>query len=194
MQSVFGLRETERTKTVEKHTQIRSVAAIAAVLLLALTSGRASAAIIMDELVTEHGFLNGGSLEILFSGDTGANDMLESPPPFVELTAFTATYQDSSLGMLTWSLLDVGGFLFDNTAGDLLALSALQSPTAFPAYRLSYGSSVSNPDNLVEIADLFGNIVSSAPLPAAGVPLPPTALLLTLGLVLLRRGGWQGGH
>lgn len=184
----------------------------AGVALLALFSGTAAATPVPPAPIN-YSFGGGASLTVIFSGDTGVNQMLEytapQTPPFSEVSTFSATYTDPGpLGTIMWSGVgliapfpppgvfgDLTSLLFDNTVGGragLLALFAQQQllPTTLPPapYRLRIGGAVGNPANEVEIENFFGQVVAFIPLPQQGVPAPGTLALVGLGLVLLRRG------
>ena len=185
---------------------MRSRLCIAGFSLLALLSGTAAAGPINETI--NIGFGGGANLNIVFTGDTGANDLLEyaapQTPPFSEVTTFTATYTDPGpLGTIIWTgvgLLapfpppgvfgDLTTLLFDDTGPGLLGLFAQQQllPTTLPPepYRLRVGSAVGNPANRAEIENFFGQVVAAAPLPQ-NVPVPGTLALVGLGLLALRR-------
>jgi hypothetical protein len=184
------------------YTTVRSMGWLAALIVLTLFSGRASAAVITDWMTTIDGFANNGSLTIEISGnsDSGDADLLEFPPPG-EVTEFMATYtDDGTLGTMVWDLITLQSLLFDTITNTLQSATALFIPPfdptlpPAPALQLEFGVGVGlNPTStdLVEIYQVTpfgGQLIASAPPPSAGVPLPGTLALVGLGLLVLRRG------
>lgn len=183
---------------------MRSSLWIAGVALIALFSGAVSAVPINENINIDFG--GGANLNIVFTGDTGANLLGEyaapQTPPFSEITTFTATYTEAGpLNGLNWTGVglvaplpppgvfgDLTTLLFDSTGPGLLSLFAQQAlnPLAPPPFRLRVGSAVGNPANRAEIEDFFGQVVAAAPIPQ-NIPAPGTLALVGLGLVALRR-------
>jgi MYXO-CTERM domain-containing protein len=189
-------------------SSLRSGLWFASLALATLLSGNAAAA---PFPAIDIDFGGGANLNIAFSGNPGANQMVEylapQSPPFSEVDAFSATYTDPGpLGTIVWSGVglvapfpppgvfgDLTSLLYDTASGVLISLFASQPllPTSLPPepYRLLVGDAVSNPANLAEIQDFLGQLVASAPRPQQSVPAPGSLALLGLGLILLRRRG-----
>lgn len=165
----------------------RSASWSAALTALLLLSGNVSAT-----QIDIGGFADNGTLTIMFEGIEqgllGDPNMLEYPFPD-DITSFSAAYDDDGLvGPLMWDLSDLGSLL-DNPSTDILEALSVYNIFAFDSFELNVGSAVLNPLNYVEIYDPFFVLVaSSQQFPGTGaVPLPGTLLLLSLGLLLLRR-------
>lgn len=180
--------------------QYRSAGLIAALATLLLFSGNASAIPVNANIVIG-GFANGGSLSVFISGNTGTNDLLEEPALDGDfLGDFLATYDDDgAVGPIVWNWLDLvggGSLVYNASTGILESLLVLNFyPNPNPnsdfdiSFELSVGDSVLDPEHYVEIVDLFTGLeLSSREFPGTGtVPVPGTVLLLSLGLLLLRK-------
>lgn len=169
-------------KFLELHRPATWIAALTALLLL---SNNASAT-----MINIGGFAHNGSLTIIFDGiELGGDPIkLEGLVPDA-ITSFSAAYNDDGLvGPRAWDLFDLGSLVYNTSTGVLETLSAL-SFVSF--YELTVGNAVSDPaSNYAEISglDTGALLASSSEFPQVGVvPVPGTLLLLSLGLLLLRR-------
>lgn len=187
---------------------LRSSLLGAAAITLLLISGTANAAFIPVDLapapIVIGGWGTGGSLSIVFAGNTGTNDALEHPVfPFPnEVTSFTASYTEAGpLGTQVWTGIadpfnplssGLASLLFNSNptgdAGELVALAASQAllPGQPLPFRLVVGSGVSDSANRAEIQSFGGQVIASSAIPQ-NVPVPGSMALLGLGLVILRR-------
>lgn len=175
----------------------RSTAFIGALAALLLFSGNASAALINVSGLTIGGFSpGGGTLTLDFSGESGANNILEDPAFDGDLlTTFLATYTDVGTTII-WDISDInvtlGALEYDANTDILIALSVLYDDLALDFFELLVGTSVTGPlpsNNYAEIRDLIGaEVASSQQFPDTNnVPVPGTLLLLALGLLALGR-------
>lgn len=171
----------------------RSMAGFAALLLTAVLSVDASAGPITPFSKSFGGFADNGELSISFTGDTGLDTSLLHPADLV--SAFTASYDDDSAltagGPIIWDLFGLGGMLYEEATTTLETLSAVTfaapNPAANPLFLDFRTAFAAARGNLIDITDLFGNVLASVPLPQAGIPLPSTLVLFGLGLLAVRR-------